>query len=294
MKLLRAATLVVSDPKATAARYVEWLDYQIKEEGTLPAELASSWGAPNSAGQSYVVLEPASGAPVYLRFVAGETPADYRPLRSYGWAAIEICVQDVLAVNERMAKSPFTIIGPPRTLDGVPTIFPMQVQGPDQEIVYLTEIRADPPHHDLARAMSLIDRLFILVLACSDLPASLDWFERQLGLRIGDQMDIVYTMLARAFDLPMEQKHRIATLVHDRDLFLELDQYPPQAQKRPGRPGHLPPGIALATLMHPNLAAIPGPWFSEPQRRSGILYGDRLSGTLCDPDGTLVEIVSID
>ena len=41
--------------------------------------------------------------------------------------------------------SPFEIIGPPREIDGVPAIYPLQVRGPDEEIVYLTQIRADLP-----------------------------------------------------------------------------------------------------------------------------------------------------
>src|SRR5690606_18824638 len=96
---------------------------------------------------------------------------EYAPLRTFGWAAIEICVQDTLTTFARMSEPdcPFEVIGPPRELDGMPMIFPMQVKGPDGEIVYLTQIRSDPPGMALPRAESAIDRLFILVLACSDL-----------------------------------------------------------------------------------------------------------------------------
>jgi catechol 2,3-dioxygenase-like lactoylglutathione lyase family enzyme len=200
MELLRAATLTVQDPEATAARYGEWLDYSVVERGVVPHDLAVAWGCPASA----VVCRPASGADVFIRFVQGDPPADYRPLRTFGWAAIEICTRDTIAVNARMERSPFEIIGPPRELDGMPAIFPMQVKGPDQEIVYLTQIRENLPAYDLPRADALIDKLFILVLACSDMQASLDWFERELKLSPGRSMDIVYTMIAKAFDLPME------------------------------------------------------------------------------------------
>ena len=292
MKLLRAATLVVPDPEATAARYAQWFDYRVVERGRVPVQLAAAWGAPGSAGKNYLVLAPASGAEIYLRFVAGDTPPDYRPLRSYGWAAIEICVSDVLAVNDRMLRSPFTIIGPPRELDGLSAIFPMQVRGPDQEIVFLTQIRGDLPDHDLARAESLIDKLFILVLACSDLPTSLAWFERKFGLRSGGEMEITYSVLSDAFGLPPDHKHRLATLIHGRDLFLELDQYPAQSVARPRLPGLLPPGIAIATLQHPDIASIGGPWLAPPGVRNGVIYGGRASGVLSAPDGALVEIVA--
>ena len=290
MELLRAATLTVPDAEAAAARYGEWLDYSVVERGVVRQDLAISWGCPASAGRAFVVCRPASGADVFIRFVEGRPPPDYRPLRTFGWAAIEICVQDTLAVNARMERSPFEIIGPPRELDGLPAIFPMQVRGPDQEIVYLTQIRDNLPAYDLPRAGALIDKLFILVLACSDLQTSLDWFERELKLSPGRSMDIVYTMIANAFGLPHAQKHTIATMIHGRDCFLELDQYPDAATARPTEPGALPPGVAMTTFRHPDFDALSG-WIVPPVARDGAVYGGRRSGTLRAPDGVLVEVV---
>jgi len=290
MELLRAATLTVPDAEAAAARYGEWLDYSVVERGVVRQDLAISWGCPASAGRAFVVCRPASGADVFIRFVEGRPPPDYRPLRTFGWAAIEICVQDTLAVNARMERSPFEIIGPPRELDGLPAIFPMQVRGPDQEIVYLTQIRDNLPAYDLPRAGALIDKLFILVLACSDLQTSLDWFERELKLSPGRSMDIVYTMIANAFGLPHAQKHTIATMIHGRDCFLELDQYPDAATARPTEPGALPPGVAVTTFRHPDFDALSG-WIVPPVARDGAVYGGRRSGTLRAPDGVLVEVV---
>lgn len=290
MELLRAATLTVPDPEATAARYGEWLDYSVVERGVVSHDLAVAWGCPASSGRAFVVCRPASGADVFLRFVRGETPADFRPLRTWGWAAIEICTQDTYAVNARMEHGPFEIIGPPRELDGMPSILPMQVKGPDQEIVYLTQIRENLPAYDLPRAGAIIDKLFILVLACSDMQASLDWFERELKLSPGRSMDIVYTMIAKAFDLPVGQKHTIATMIHGRDCFLELDQYPDAATARPTEPGALPPGVAMTTFRHPDFDALSG-WINPPTIRHGAVYGGKRSGTLRAPDGVLVEVI---
>ena len=290
MELLRCATLTVADPEATAARYVEWLDYAVVERGPVSVALAESWGCPASTGRASVVCRPASGANVFLRFVEGQTPPDYRPLRTYGWAAIEVCAQDTLAVDARMERSPFQVIGPPRELDGLPAIFPMQVKGPDQEIVYLTQIRDNLPAYDLPRAASLIDKLFIIVLACSDLQASLDWFERELKLSAGRSMDLVYTMINAAFGLPADTKHTLATMVHGRDCFLELDQYPVATTTRPTEPGALPPGIAMTTFRHPDFDTLSG-WIASPAVRDGAVYGCKRSGTLRAPDGTLVEVV---
>lgn len=291
MQLLRVATLTTPDVETTASRYQQWLRYSVIERGEVAEGLALSWGAPASAGRRYVVMKPESGAPVYLRFVEGTPQPDYRPLRTHGWAAVELCVRDVLEVNARLERSPFEIIGPPRELDGLPTIFPMQVAGPDREILFLTQIRGDLPDYDLPRAQSLIDRPFIVVLACSDLRASLRWFERAVGFKIGRELEIIFSVLSKAFGMPADQKHRLATVAHQRDCFLELDQYPNGATMRGGAAGELKPGVALASFLHPALDGIEGGWITQPQPRSGVLYGGRRSGTLAAPDGSLVELL---
>jgi catechol 2,3-dioxygenase-like lactoylglutathione lyase family enzyme len=296
LKLLRAATLSVADLDRSIANYCQWLDYSVEEQNVLTVEMATSWGAEESAGNRCAVLRPASGVNIFIRLIENRTHPDYVALRTYGWAAIEICVTDVLAVNERMLKSPFEIIGPPRELDGLPAIYPMQVKGPDQEIVYLTQIREDTPPFDLPRAEALIDRLFILVMACSDMKASQEWFDQHIDFKTGrEHMEIVYTMLAGAFGLPVEDPHVISTLVHGKDVFLELDQMPPQATPRPGFDGELPQGIAIGTFWVPNFDEINTRcselWVTPPAIYDSCVYGGKRAATLRAPDGTLVEIV---
>ena len=291
MQLLRAATLTTPDPAATAALYTRWLDYETVETGEVDDALATSWGAPDCAGRRYAVCRPASGADIYLRFVQGRAPEDYRALRTYGWAAIELCVADVLAVHARLKASPFEVIGAPKPLDGLPTIFPMQVKGPDQEVVFLTQVLGDLPDYDLPRAASLVDHLFILVLACSDLEASSRWLERALKLQGGRAIELSYGVLSDAFGLPPDHRHRIATLTHGRDVFLEVDQYPQAATVRPQTLGELPPGVAMATLRHPEFDALEGPWLAPPARRDGVIYGGRRAGVMIGPDDVRVEVV---
>ena len=296
MKLLRAATLSVANLKRSVDLYTGFLDYTVAEQGTVGAALAASWGAPNAAGRRMAVLRPASGADVFLRFVENDSHPDYVPLRSYGWAAIEINVLDVLKVAERMAASGFEIIGPPREIETLPAIFPMQVKGPDGEIVYLTQVRSDLPDFDITRAEALIDRLFIMVMACADLPASLDWMVEHTKLQIGrPHLPIVYTMLANAFNLHVEQLHVIATMVDGRDVFLEMDQYPEQAVLRPHIPGTLPQGIAVGSILTPHFDAIVANssqhFVAPPQAHTSVVYGGARAVTLRAPDGTLVEMV---
>ena len=291
MKLLRAATLTVADLSRSIDNNAKYFDYSVVDEGKVPNDLAKSWDAPNAAGRQFAIMQPSSGADIYLRLIEQPTHPEYQPLRSYGWNCIEICVEDVLAANARMEDSPYEIIGPPREIEGLPAIYPMQVKGPDGEVVYLTQIRDDLPAFDLPRAESPIDKLFILVMGCSDLDASLDWMEKHVGVEKGRDMEIIYTMLAGAYGTPMDEMHRIATMVHGRDVFLEMDQYPDAAVTRARHDGMLPPGCAIGTLWTPNFDALPGPWITAPEKRDGPIYKGRRTATIKDLDGALIEIV---
>lgn len=291
MKLLRAATVTVSDLDRTIGLYSDYFDYAVAERGTVDEALAASWQTPNTAGCAYVVMQPSSGAEIYVRFIEQPPVNGFKALRSYGWNAIEICVQDVMAVNARMLDSPFEIIGPPNKIPGLDAIHPMQVKGPDEEIVYLTQINDDLPEYNLPRAASLIDKLFILVIGCSDMDRSAAWMQTACGLGFGREMEIPYTMIAKAYGTPLDELHRICTLIHDCDVFLELDQYPDEAVRRQRHEGMLVPGCAIGTLFHPDFDTLPGPWLTEPTVRDGEIYKGRRVGVLKDPDGTLVEMV---
>jgi hypothetical protein len=290
--LLKCATHIVADVDAAVARYTRWLDYSVVEQGTVPADLAASWSAPASAGWPYAVMQPSSGSPVFLRFIEGDPVSDYLPIRTFGWAAIEICVQDVEAVNERMlASGDFEVIGPPKPLDGFPNVKPMQVRGPDQETVYLTEIRVDDPSAGLPRPKSLIDRPFILVLACPDLAKTAAWMAQVLALEVSDPVAIRYSMISLAFGLPADDKHALVTAKWQGQVLLEADQYPEGTTERPCHPGALPPGVSIVSIVHPDLARLEGHWDSPPVVRDGALYAGARVGVLRTPEGALLEVI---
>ena len=294
MNLLRAATLTVANLDATIALYAEWLDYGLVERGVIAEDLAVSWGAPRSAGLSYAVMQPASGEDAYLRFLQDASVDGYRPLRSYGWAAIEICNQDVMGVNERMLRSPFEVIGPPKTIAGLTRIHPMQVRGPDGEIVYLTEIKPEAHGMGLPTPKSFIDRLFILVLACSDMKTAAEWWTSRLKLTLGEPMSIVYSMINHAFELPADTHHTFCMGGHDGDVFIEFDEYPAETIVRPRAEGCLPPGVSMCTLKHPAFDSIEAPWITPPVRREGALYGGGRGGPHAGPHGSVFEGVEIE
>lgn len=291
MTPLKCATHVVADVEAAAARFTQWLEYRVAKHGVVEDDEAALWCAPATAGRRQIVLRPASGTPIFVRLVEGDPVEDYRPIRTYGWAATEICIQDVAVIHERMRQSPFEVIGPPKPIPGLPVIHPMQVLSPDREIIYLTEIKPEGPEHGLPAPRSLVDHPFILVLASRDMAGTRTWFEQVVGLTFSDPMAIPYSMINKAFGLPADTLHTLTVGNRDGWDFIELDQYPAGATPRPRHPGALPPGVAICTLSLPDIDRLAGHWAVEPRRYDGPVYDGRRVGMLETPEGALLEIV---
>ena len=99
----------------------------------------------------------------------------------------------------------------------------------------------------------------------------------------------------KALDLPMDSKHLITTLKHERDVFLEIDAYPKHATDRPCKDGMLPPCVAIGSFIHPNFDKLmeinEAHWITPPTERSGAIYKGKRAATLRDPDGTLIELI---
>ena len=72
-----AVTLLVPDVEVVERAYQQSLDYQTVERGHVAADQAESWGAEALAGREFVVLQPSSREPVYLRMI--ETDASTGP-----------------------------------------------------------------------------------------------------------------------------------------------------------------------------------------------------------------------
>jgi hypothetical protein len=114
-KSILVVTVTVAQLQGLPEAYESYLDYELVETGQVNEATAKTWGAPDAAGRDYALLQAASREPVYLRFVESEQPDSYSPMTTHGWNAIELLVADPDAVNDRLTRSPFEIIGPPMT-----------------------------------------------------------------------------------------------------------------------------------------------------------------------------------
>lgn len=281
------------DLDAALADYEGTLGLTIVERGPLAPDLAASWGCPASAGAAMAILQPTSGAPCFLRLVEQAVPADFRPTRTFGWAAYEFSVQDVYGWPDRLTGSGFDIVGPPKEIAGLPYFIPMQVTGRGREMLYLNEVRENTPSSDLPKAASPVDKIFICILATPDLPGTVEWYKQTLGLDEGGTYTIEYTMLNKAFALPDGTQHRLTMVQAGRNPIAEVDAYPAPAAPRAHPAGTLPPGNALVTLAVDDLDRSGLDWITPPVARAGPIYGGRRVGTVRGPAGELLELVEV-
>jgi catechol 2,3-dioxygenase-like lactoylglutathione lyase family enzyme len=287
-------TLTTPNLDAALSDYQDTLGLRLVEHGNLPAALVTSWGTPANAGSRYAVLQPTSGAPSFVRLVEQPVPATFIPTRTFGWAAFEITVQDVFGWPARLHGSGFDIVGPPREIPGLPYFVAMQMLGRGREMIYLNEVRSNTPMSELPPAASPVDHIFIVILACADRPAALDWYRDRLNLDIGADYTIPYTMISKAFGLPDTHLSTITMAQKGRMPIIEVDGYPEAATPRVNNDGQLPPGNAMVTLAVNDLDALALDWITQPIVSDGALYVGRRSATVRGPAGEVLELVEID
>jgi catechol 2,3-dioxygenase-like lactoylglutathione lyase family enzyme len=226
-----AVTLLVPDVEAVERAYQQVLDYQTVERGHVAADLAESWGTKALAGREFVVLQPSSREPVYLRMV--ETDAAPAPaLKTLGWNATELLVEDPALLERRLAGSPFRVIGPPAPLDFNPAVVAMQALGPAGELLYFTRMPDGVSKFGLGSATSFVDRVFIVVLAVHDIRGTLDFYAATFGLSVTEPASTRVEILAEAWGLPREQSFLLGIVRLPERFLIEVDEYPAAAPPR--------------------------------------------------------------
>ena len=251
---IRAVTYTVPDLAAVEDAYVRVLGYRVTDRTLISQPLADSWLAPAMAGCRALVLAPASGEPVYLRFIEDARAAGWRSLVSFGWNVSEYVVQDVDALAERLAGSVFEIIGPPRPLTRFPMIRAMQATGPAGECCYFTEV-GPGSGLVLAAARAFVGRVFIVVAAGPDADA-LQAPYAALGNQVEAPVATPVRVISRAHGLSPDALHRHGLVRLAEGTLVELDEYPRSATARATHEGRLPAGMALVAFDVPGLQGI--------------------------------------
>jgi catechol 2,3-dioxygenase-like lactoylglutathione lyase family enzyme len=285
-----AVTLVVPDVDRVERAYQRSLSYQTVDRGRLPADAAAAWGADKLSGRPFVLLRPASGEPVYVRLVKGKEPA--RPaLRTLGWNATEILVDDPYELAHRLGDSPFRVIGPPAPLDVNPAVVAMQALGPAGELLYFTRIPPGRSKFNLGSASSFVDRVFIVVLGVHDVRRTLDFYAGTFGLPVTDPALSRIGVLAQAWGLPQDQTFPLAIVRLPERFLIEVDEYPAGAASLSPGAGDLPGGMAMVSFSVPSLEPFSAQLVTAPRVLKGPPYEGRRVGVMRGPSGEMIELI---
>ena len=291
---IKIGTVNTPDLAASVADYERWLGYQTVHQATLDDAFAAHLQAPAMAGRPFALLAPASGAPVYVRLVEGSPVADYVPLRSFGWASLEMTVRDCDGLADKLRQSPFKIIGEPAYLDFSDAIYPMQVTGRAGEVIYLNQVNRSLPDFDLPIAQSEVDHIFITILATADMQAGVDYYRTAFGWQQGNTYDVPYSVINNAFGLDAQTPHKLSMNCVGRMVNNEVDQYPEHTAERPVIAGELPPGVAMISYIADRLDPSLGHALAPPTTFRMPPYDGRRTAMYRGTAGELVELIERD
>jgi len=294
LKYISIVTIVVAQLGDVESAWQEHLDYRTVHRGQVTAEVAALWDTPAMAGQPFLMMQAASEAPVYLRFVEAEMTPGYAPMETWGWNATELLVTDPDGLAARLAGSPFTVIGPPEDLyAGVDAPRAMQALGPADELIYFTRIIPSGTTLPLSGAVTPVDRVFITVVGGPSLAALAGFYQDQLGMPVSDLGAWKISVLADVHGLPEDSTFPLAVAGFPRDYLIELDEYPATARPRPVRAGELPPGLAMVSLMASDLGELDVEWRSEPVSVAEFPYSGRRAAVTVGPAGEWLEVIEL-
>lgn len=284
---ITCVTVRAPDLGAIEVAYTDFLGYRRTDSGTVSAGQAALWNAESMIGAPFILMCPASNSEFMFRFIEWPTDPAYVPYTTYGWSASELVVQDVDQLADNLDGSAFEIIGPPKNLSFTDDIRAMQLRGPADEILYLTQIKNLVPGLDLPSARCPVDRGFIVILAGESISRMQNFYERQFDVPEAAVLESRITVASKAFGLPLEQRYPIAALSLRDQSFIEVDEFPAAAAPRNVRLGELPPGIAIVSFQCNTAPGI----VNGLQSFSGPPYQERLAGCCRGAAGELVELL---
>lgn len=292
---IHTVTYSATDLDAIEKTYSQYFGFEVVSKDPISETLAGSWGTPRTAGAKQLILQPPSGEESYYRYVEGEPVPGFSPLRTYGWNATEIVVEDLDAIHERLKDSPFQIIGTPAVLafDFTDAISAMQVVGLCGDVLYLTHIAEPVPGLELPTAKSFVDRTFVSILGGKSIDDMSRFFSDTFDISTAPPMDGTIRVINWAFNRPKGTKTTIATTILPDECLIELDEFPVGTVDRPCHEGCLPPGQAMVTFRHNDLESVRGKFMNDPQARSEAPYGGARSATLRGSTGELIELIEI-
>lgn len=281
-----AGMSVLAPSLRAAVRFCrEGLGLSLLDEGRLDETSAAAWGAARRAGARVVVMGSQDHPLGALRYVEAPDSWSGAPLRRLGWAASELVVPSLDAVERRLEAlglDGVRRLRPPGLLaSGQGALRAAQWVGPAGEVLYLTEISGEVPGFWLPRSADAPTHLFALVAASVRLEATRSWLVELLRVPVASDHPVAVGVLNDAFGLAPTCRHRISSLQLDGPSLIEVDQYPSAADPS-GAPGASVAGAVMATVV--DAAAV----------EATALAWWQMTGTLHrGPDGLLLQVAGV-
>ena len=293
LRSIEIATHCVPDLNACIPVYRDLLDYQLVDESSLPESLASAWATPGMIGMPYVLLQPASGAEVYLRFIETGNAGGYWPPVTQGWIATEILTTDPDAVLEKLHGTAFTHIGGPADLYPTPkSARALQMAGPAGELMYFTRILPGGSRFGLHGAKSFVDRPFIMVVGGTSMADIHEFYGDVLGLWISPVDPFRIGQMSRVLGLPPLTAYPVSLArIPGRSFLIELEELPPYIERRAVPDGQLPEGLAMVSFTSAPLTELNLDYRAEPRAIDLPPYNGRKVAVIEGPAGEWLELI---
>ena len=247
---IAAVTISTSNLNKMVEVYQEFLRYRVTKSGQITSKESSAWGAENITDADYVVMQPEKSDDFSFRFIHQPDQSNYIAFKSAGWNAAELIVEDVDGLAVQLENSPFKIIGAPADLSFTKDIRAMQVMGPANEILYLTQFKKIVPEFDSPKPRCFVDQTFIVVLAGKSLNEMQDYFHENFALAKATIIESRIRSISRVFNYPEDTKYKAAALTLKGQSMIELDELPKEGSKRSSLDGYLPAGIAMVSFYY--------------------------------------------
>ena len=293
LKTILMVTIMASDLLQVERAYRDELGYRVARRGAVPGALAAAWNAATLAGRDYVIMQPSSNEPVYLRFIEDTSGAAAEPMKTEGWNAVEILVQDPDALAPALERSGhFNVVGRPRYLTEKQNIKAMQAVGPANELVYFTNI-SDPEKSGfgLQPARTYIDRVFIMVAGARDHSALGEFYRTVLGMTVTAPGAVPYRHVVQGLrHAGGDQARTVDSAVVGNDSWSNWIVTPKQLCLEMPFRVHCLPEIAMVTFevteWNPDL-----PYIVAPAMQSSFPYLGRRAAVLVGAAGEYIELV---
>ena len=293
LRRIEIATLCVADISICISAYTDLLDYQVIDEGELPQSLAAAWSTPDMTGMPYALLQPSSGAEVYLRFIETGRSGGYWPPVTQGWIATEILTTDPDALLEKLQGSAFTHIGGPGDLYPHPkSARALQMAGPAGELMYFTRILPGGSRFGLHGAKTFVDRPFIMVTGGTSMDEIHGFYGGVLGLRVTEPSPFVIGQMSRVLGVDPRTAYPVSLArIPGRSFLIELEELPPYIERRHVPEGQLPEGLAMVSFKSAPLDELNLNYRAEPRRIDIPPYNGRKVAVIEGPAGEWLELI---